>query len=478
MKATLTALLAALVMAGCATAPEPLPDNAPPAPESFKEAEGRWARTVPAEAQPRGEWWNAFGDPVLADLEARAGAANGSIRLASARLAQARALARITNADRFPQVGIGAGAQRATANPAFGTTRPVSVFNAGPSVSYEPDLFGRIARANDAAVLDADARAALLQSTRLLVQGDVAQAYFQLRALDAERALVRSTVEAYADTLRLTERRLAIGDVGELDVARIRTQVSETKAAALALDRQRAALEHALAVLTGELPSRFSVAEAGDWTATAPRIPAGVPSTVLTRRPDVAAAQSQMLAAQARVGVAQAAWFPSVSLTAQGGFASTDLGDLFKWSAKSWGLGALLSLPLFDGGRRAAGVDNARAELDGAAASYRDQVLVAFRDVEDQLSALRTLDEQATEEADAVGSAARATQLSGARYRNGSASQLDLLDAQRSELANRRTALQVRAAQFQATVGLIRALGGSWDAPTAGLAPVPVASAR
>jgi len=187
-----------------------------------------------------------------------------------------------------------------------------------------------------------------------------------------------------------------------------------------------------------------------------------VPSTVLTRRPDVAAAQSSMLAAQKRVGVAQAAWFPDLSLTASGGFASSELGDLFKWSARSWGIGALLSLPVFDGGRREAGVKGANAQWDAAAAGYREQVLVAFRDVEDQLSALRLLADQAGAQKQAVDAASRATVLSTSRYRNGYVSQLELLDARRSELANRRQALQVRAAQYQATVGLIRALGGGW----------------
>jgi multidrug efflux system outer membrane protein len=214
-------------------------------------------------------------------------------------------------------------------------------------------------------------------------------------------------------------------------------------------------------VLIGELPANFAVAET-DWTGPPPAIPAGLPSSLLAHRPDVSAAQSAMLAAQARVGVAQAAWFPSVSLTAAGGYASPELGDLFKWSARAWSVGALLSLPLFDGGRREAGVQDARAQLDGAAASYREQVLVAFKDVEDQLSSLRLLGAQADVQAQAVASASRATVLSDSRYRNGLVSQLELLDARRSEASNRREALQVRAAQYQATVGLIRALGGGW----------------
>ena len=245
----------------------------------------------------------------------------------------------------------------------------------------------------------------------------------------------------------------------------MQTEVAATQSQALALDRQRAEVEHALAVLLGELPSQFGLTALGDsaeWGGALPIVPPGVPSTVLTRRPDVAAAQSSMLAAQKRVGVAQAAWFPDLSLTANGGFASSELGDLFKWSARSWGIGALLSLPVFDGGRREAGVRGANAQWDAAAAGYREQVLIAFRDVEDQLSALRLLADQAGAQKQAVDAASRATVLSTSRYRNGYVSQLELLDARRSELANRRQALQVRAAQYQATVGLIRALGGGW----------------
>jgi multidrug efflux system outer membrane protein len=274
---------------------------------------------------------------------------------------------------------------------------------------------------------------------------------------------MRDTVAAYGETLRLTESRLRAGDVAELDVARVRTEVEATRSEALALERRRAELEHALAVLVGELPSNFAIAEV-DWSGAPPAIPAGLPSALLTRRPDVSAAQGAMLAAQARVGVAQAAWFPSLALTASGGYASPELGDLFKWSARAWGVGALLSLPLFDGGRREAGVQGAVAQFDGAAASYRDSVLGAFRDVEDQLSSLRLLNAQAEVQARAVASASRATVLSDSRYRNGLVSQLELLDARRSEAGNRRQALQVRAAQYQATVALIRALGGGWDA--------------
>jgi multidrug efflux system outer membrane protein len=254
--------------------------------------------------------------------------------------------------------------------------------------------------------------------------------------------------------------------VAELDVARVTSEVAAIESEAFGLDRQRAVLEHALAVLVGSAASAFSLQDLNDaqWKATLPVVPAGVPASVLTRRPDVAAAQGSLLAAQARVGVAQAAWFPRVSLTGTGGFAAADLGDVFKWSARSWGIGALLSLPILDGGRREAGVASASAQLEGAAAAYRGQVLTAFREVEDQLASLRLLAQQTRAQDRAVSAATLATRMSEARYRSGLTSQLDLLDARRSELRNRRQALGVRAAQYQSTVRLIRALGGGWDA--------------
>ncbi|HEY4065979.1 MAG TPA: efflux transporter outer membrane subunit [Burkholderiaceae bacterium] len=466
LSATVVLLVAALLLAGCASSANFTPTAAPAAPAAFKELDARAATAAKADVPAGGRWWAVFADPVLDGLIGHADRDNTGIQLAAARLAQARAFLREADAEKLPQIGIGAGAARGN-NLIPGATVPTTILSAGPSVSWEPDLFGRLAKASDAATLDAAARAALLQGARLAVESNVAQTYFVLRALDDERALVRETVAAYRDTLHLTERRYAAGDVAELDLARVQAEVAATESQALALDRRRAQTEHALAVLLGATPSGFTLAEA-EWRTALPSVPAGIPSTVLTRRPDVSAAQSEMRAAQARVGVAQAAWFPDVALTANGGFASTDLGDLFKWSARSWGIGALLSLPVFDGGRREAGLQNANALWDAAAASYREQVLTAFQDVEDQLSELRLLTDQAGAQTQAVDAASRATVLSNSRYRNGFVSQLEFLDARRSELANRRQAVQLRAAQYQATVGLIRALGGGWgDAPTA-----------
>ncbi|HEV2432203.1 MAG TPA: efflux transporter outer membrane subunit, partial [Burkholderiales bacterium] len=360
------------------------------------------------------------------------------------------------------QVTAGASARRAQGIIGGDAGPARNLFAAGVDLSYEVDLFGRLSHASAAAVLDAQAREALLQSTRLLIQAAVAQAYLALRALDVERLIVQETLAAYRGTLALTERRWRAGDIAELDVARASTEVAATESEALALERRRAELEHALAVLLGEAPANFAINQA-DWNTALPTIPAGVPSTLLTRRPDVAAAQNSLLASQARVGAAKAAYFPNIALTASGGYASTEIEDLFNWSSRAWLIGAIFSLPILDGGRREAGVQAASAELDGAVASYRDQVLVAFRDVEDQLAALRLLSEQAEAQARAVNGARRTTLLSDARYRGGYVSQLELLDAQRSELRNRREELQVRSARYQSTVALVRALGGGWE---------------
>jgi len=479
-RAALLPLVAAMLLAGCASAPDTLPSFTPPA--SFKELPappGSWTQARPAEAQPRGEWWRAFDDPVLDRLIESADARNTSIQSAAARLAESRALARSAEAERMPTVGAGAGGIRSAGLDRNLSDRPSTLLTADVVVSYEPDLFGKLSRASQAAKLDADAQAGLLQSTRLLVQAEVAQTYLALRAIDAERALVRSQVDAYRDTLRLTQSRERAGDLAELDVARVQTELASTESDGLTLDRRRAGIEHALAVLAGDTASEFNIDD-GDWRTALPAIPAGIPATMLARRPDISAAQKSVLAAEARVGVAQLAWYPDISLTAGGGFATSDIADILKWSARSWGIGGLLTLPIFDGGRRAAGVQAADAQLDGALAGYRGQVLVAFKEVEDQLSALRILQEQSGVQARAVDSAIRATTLSDSRYRNGMVSQLDLLDARRSELRNRREALQVKSAQYQATVGLIRAIGGSWEAPVVGAAPasVPVASAQ
>jgi multidrug efflux system outer membrane protein len=463
----LTPLFAALVLAGCASAlPAPAEHAGVDLPTAFSSAEGSIssgkAPLGTAEAQPRGAWWLAFADPQLSALVERAGDANTDIQAAAARLAEARSLLRSADAQRLPQIGASAGVARQAGLQSTGSSTPATVGTAGLNLSYEVDLFGKLSQTSAAALQDAQARAALLQSTRLMVQADVAQTYLQLRSVQTERALVVQSLDIYRDSLRLTTRRFQAGDAAELDVARMQTEVSATEFVVLALERQQALLVHALAVLTGEVAGRFALAD-DPGQATLPVIPAGVPAAVLARRPDVSAAQANVQAALARVGVAQTAWFPSIVLTANGGYASPELGDLLRWSARSWGLNALLSLPIFDGGQRAAQEEGAKARLEAAVAAQRGQVLTAFRDVEDQLSTLRLLAGQSEVLAQAVQSAERASHLSDVRYRTGYVSQLELLDARRNALRQRRNALQVSTAQYTTTVMLIRAIGGSWE---------------
>jgi len=295
------------------------------------------------------------------------------------------------------------------------------------------------------------------------VQAQVAQSYFSLRALDAERAIVEDTGPAYADTLNLLERRYRAGDVAELEVARVRGEAAATQAEALALERQRERLEHAIAVLVGAPATTLSVARA-DWTSRAPIVPAGVPSTVLARRPDVAAAQASMNAALARVGVAQAAWFPSLSLTANGGVASPELSDLFKSASKAWGIGALLSLPIFDGGRLRGQLRGAEAEYAQAVASYDQAVVQALQEVADAAASRRSLGGQLARTRAAVDAAREAWRIQHERYEGGLATYLDVLNAEDTLLANLRTQSDLQSRSFSLDVALVRALGGGYSA--------------
>lgn len=452
--------LAVLDLAACSSTSIP-PPAAAQVPASYRHAH---AADRPAQGMnvPRDAWWQVFRDPVLDQLETRAASANTTIQLAAARLAKARALVRSTDAARAPQVALRAGAGRQggpLVNAAGGTGTLVV---AAADLSYEADVFGRLQQASDAAALDARSQQALLDGARLLVQADIAQTYLSLRALDAEAALVQTSAAAYRDTVEITERRYRAGSVAELDWVRARAELASIDSDALALQRRRAELEDALAVLAGEPASSFAIAP-DEWTSVLPHIPAGVPGAVLTRRPDVAAAQQSMQAAQVRLGLARTAWFPTLTLTASGGGASPDVASLLQASMRTWALGAFLGLSLFDGGRRDAAIQGADADLEAALAGYREQILVALREVEDQLAALHMLAAQREVESQAVDLGSRAVLLADSRYRSGLASQLDVLDARRGELRTRREALQVRAAQYQATVRLIRALGGGWE---------------
>jgi multidrug efflux system outer membrane protein len=470
---SLAPLAALLVLAGCSAAP-PYQRPAVDTPAAFKEAPaaGQWKAAEPAENVPRGEWWKVFADPTLDRLETQAAAANQDLKAGLARLAQARAAQQNARSALFPQIGVGVGPTRQRPSPASQGLAPdvetntSTLWRAQASVAYEADLFGRVSSGVDAAAATTEQREALFRSLQLAIQADVAQAYFTLRELDALSDLYAETVGLREQGLKLFQRRFDEGDIGELELARSRTELASARAEAVGIARQRAVAEHSLAILLGQAPSAFDM-PTQPLERIAVRVPPGLPSALLERRPDIAAAERAMAAANARIGTAQAAFFPRLSLTGALGYESAQLGDLFKWSSRAFVLGplagTLLSLPIFDGGARQAGVDQATAAYDEDVANYRQTVLRAFKEVEDNLAHLRLLGDQTRAQDEAVEAARRSAGLSQIQYREGLVGHLNVIDADRSVLQQRRVAIQLTAEQAGATVNLIRAIGGSWD---------------
>ncbi|WP_228527338.1 efflux transporter outer membrane subunit [Noviherbaspirillum soli] len=492
----LAALLGALLLSACAAPAFDQPGVAVPAafrepqapaasPEQVRRAEDgtTWKTAQPAESQPRGEWWRAFDDVRLDGLIAQATAMNQNLSVAAARVRQARAIAGITESARMPQVGAGVGGQRTRLSPpearqAEGTAvAPVTSYRASLSASYEVDLFGRVASTVAAARGDAGAAEASFQSVLLSLQADVAQTYFRLRGLDAELATLARTVGLREENVRINSRRFEQGDIGEFDLARARTELATVRAEAIGLQRQRANAEHALSVLLGLPASSVSQPDDPLDMAALPLIPAGLPSALLERRPDIAIAQRSMEAANARIGVARSAMFPALTIVADGGGVAGTIADVFRWSSRSWLLGAALSMPLIDGGRNRNNIVRSEAALEEAIASYRQTVLTAFAEVEDNLAGLRILAQQTVEIDQALASARRSAGLAQKLYDAGRSSYLDLLDAQRNLAAVERSAVQLRSDRAVTTVALIRALGGGWDAqPGAGIAGANLAA--
>lgn len=467
-------LLATLLLVACA-APE-FKQPQIEVPHAFKESQSalpaddtRWKPAQPAEAQPRGQWWLAFDDPALNRLIDAAAQANPSLAGAAARVKQARALAGSAAADRTPQIGANLGVERSRTSalalglPPGSPVAPSTSYQASLSASYEIDLFGRVTANVSAAGADAAAAAATYRSVLLSLQADVAQTYFRLRATDAELATLEHTARLRAESVQVNQRRYELGDIGEFDLARARTELSTARAEAVGLQRQRVTYEHALAVLLGQPAASFS-ADANPLPegVALPLIPAGMPSALLERRPDIASAQRAMVASNARIGVAKAARFPALMLNASAGGSSNVVSDIFQWSSRSWVLGALTSLPLIDGGRNKANIARSAAVLEESVAIYRHSVLLAFAEVEDNLAGLRILAEQAAQIDAAVVSARRSADLAQKLYRAGRSSYLDLLDAQRNLAGIERNAVQLRGNRAVTTVALIRALGGGW----------------
>ena len=467
-----------MLLAACSVEPTYKRPDAP-TPAAFKEAPaisaqdaGTWKPAQPADAEHRGEWWTVFGDSTLNDLEQQAATANQDLKAAAARVQQARALTQAARSAWFPSLDAGFGPTRETASaasqflPQSTGSQTTTLWRAQGTVSYEADLFGRVGSNVNAARADAQQSEALFRSVQLALQADVAQNYFQLRQFDTDQGLYRQTVTLREDSLKLTERRFKEGDISELDVAQARNELASARADAVGVARQRAASEHSLAILLGKAPADFSFPE----TPLAPvvaRVPAGLPSALLERRPDISAAERAMAAANARVGLAKSAFFPKLDITGALGYESATLGDLFMWSSRTFLLGPLagtaLTLPIFDGGRRRAGLDQARAKYDEDVAQYRQQVLVAFREVEDNLADLHLLDDQISAQNDAVVASQRAAHLSQTQYEEGQVSYLNVIDSERSVLVSQLQASRLTGTQAVSTVNLIRALGGGWD---------------
>ena len=461
-------------LSACSLAP-PLERPAVDMPAVYKEAlpplEGQWKEAAPADGLPRGDWWSVFGDPVLSALIVEAGDANQNLAAATARVEQSRALVRTAKAARLPRADLGFGAARAQpANiipglPGNLDVPPFDLFQFDVTASYEVDLFGRVRDGVRASQADLGAQQALFESLKLALQADVARLYFLVRQADAELEVVREAIRFRRESLRILERRLAAGDIGELDVVRPRSELANARTDGLDLERTRAQFEHALALLLGRAPAAFTLAPAR-LPAAPPPVPAGLPSALLERRPDVAAAERRLAAPNARIGVAKAAFYPLLNLTADAGLAAGDIGELFKWSARTWTLGplaaTLVTLPIFDGGRNRANLERAEAALAEETASYRQTVLGAVTEVEDALVGLRTLGAQTDTVRVSQDTAARAVSIAQRRYDAGATGYLDVIDAQREALDIERRQQQIAGARLVTTVALIRALGGGW----------------
>ena len=455
--------VAALALAGCSLAPAYAPPATPVA-TAFKE-QGPWTPAQPADAQPRGAWWAMFSDPVLDDLEARADKANPSLAAAVAAYDQARALAAQARAGLFPEIdgsALGDRQRRSDNQPLrVGGPDGYSTVQAGASMAYEIDLWGRLRNVARGAGERAQASQSDLRSARLSLQADLADDYLTLRGLDAQIRLLDATVAAYVRALDLTRILHNGGNATGLDVARAETQLSSAKAQRTDAAAQRALMEHAIAALVGESASSFSLA-AVDKDLPQPVVAVSAPSILLPRRPDIAAAERRAAAANADVGVARAALFPALMLDGSAGWQNAGVGGLLAAPNTFWLLGPQLAGAIFDGGRRAAGVHASKAAFEQASANYRGVVLNAFRDVEDQMALANRLAAEAKDQTDAVTAARRSVDLANIRYRQGVATYLDVVTAQTSALTAEQASIQLTTRRLQASVNLTRALGGAW----------------
>lgn len=462
-------LAAAFLLAGCAVGPRYQRASAPSAPTWKSQAP--WQTAAPRDTLSKGEWWKIFGDDALNGYEAQLLRANQSLLAARDRLEEARSFARVTTAGLFPQVAVDPNVQRqrVSANrAALGSTAPstpiTQTLTSIPfSVSYEADVFGRVRNTVAAANAELQATAADLANAQLVLTAELAADYFTLRELDAEIEVVNAAVENQQKALDVVNRRHSGGVASGLEVAQQSALLDSTRTQVSLLQQQRAQFEHAIAVLTGNPPPTFSVASA-PLNPNPPAIPVGLPSDLLERRPDIAAAERRMAQQNAQVGVATSAFYPRITLAGAGGFQSRDIASLVSAPSAVWAIGADIFEPLFTGGRNRANLQLARTTYDESIANYRQQVLLAFQQVEDSLSSLQNLSTAAATQQVAVQDSERALNIASNRYQGGLTTYLDVVTAQTTLLANQRLATQLLGERMISSVALIKALGGAWDA--------------
>ena len=458
--------LVALLLGGCTVGPKYVRPTAD-VPPHYKEA-GNWMPAQPNDEISKGQWWRIYGDPQLNALEDQVTVSNETLKAAQAQFLEARAAVRVARAPFFPVVTGGSSVARATAslnkpNTSATGTRNYNDFQLPIDASYEPDVWGRVRRTVEAARSEAQATAADLASTDLSLHAELALDYFQLRGLDSEQQLLNSTVTAYERALELTRSRYQGGIASDVDVAQAQTQLETTRAEAEDVGVQRAAFEHAIAVLIGKTSYEFTQ-QPLPLSYAPPPIPVGLPSELLERRPDVAAAERRVQEANAQIGVARAAYFPSFSITGTGGFESARIGNLLDGPSGFWALAGSAAELIFDGGQRRGVTEEARASYDKFVDNYRQTTLTAFQEVEDNLAALRILDSETKTQDAAVAAAQHSLDLSNSRYKGGVANYLEVTTAQSAALGDERAAVDVRTRSLVASVLLIKALGGGWSA--------------
>lgn len=445
-----------LILAGCATGPA-YQVPAAPLPAEFKEAQG-WQPAAPADLLEKGSWWELFGDATLNELARQVEVNNQNVAAAEARYAQARAAVAEQRASLFPVVTLDASANRSGGG---GDARTGNQYRVNIGASWEPDVWGRLRAGVSGAEASAQASAADLAAARLAAQGELAANYIGLRLADAQLTLLGETVEGYQRVLQITHNRLNAGVAPSSDLLQAQTQLANASADRLSVQRQRAQLEHAIAILLGKAPADFSL-QPSPWALQVPDIPAGLPSTLLERRPDIAAAERRVAAANAQIGIARSAYFPSLSLGGSYGVAGSQLGGLFSASNTLWSLGLSAAQAVFNAGATGARVDQASAARNVAVATYRETVLKALADVEDQLAAGKVLAQQQSLRETSATAASQVEQQMLNRYRAGQVGYTEVVTAQVTALNARRALLQAQADRQSTAVALVQALGGGW----------------